>query len=68
MIAMMSSTGRYVGENSLTRGRIVARKYLPTQYNITGCTTLEVIVDGHITDYEGYSAEHSDRKEGEVVQ
>jgi hypothetical protein len=29
---------------------------------------LEVIVDGNIPDYDGYSAEHSDSKEGEVVQ
>lgn len=68
MIAMMSSTGRYVGKNSLTRGRIIARKDIPTHYNISGCTTLEVIVDGNIPDYDGYSAEHSDSKEGEVVQ
>ena len=50
MISLMSSSRKYSGQNSLTRGSIIAHQAIPTQYNISGCTVLSLIVDGHLAD------------------
>ncbi len=50
LLSMMNSTRRSTGKNSLTRGQIVAHSTMPTSYNIVGCTHLELIIDGHMTE------------------
>lgn len=45
MLSLMETTTRYAGKNSLTRGRILVRKDVPTQYIVSGCTVLELTVN-----------------------
>jgi hypothetical protein len=67
MMSIMTAARRSTGKNSLTHGRIVARKHIPTHYSIVGCTVLEILIDGHIPDYDEYIDEHKPIKEGEVT-
>ena len=50
MLSLMSSSRKYAGKNSLTRGSIIARQSILTHYNISGCTILSLMVDGHLTN------------------
>ena len=68
MMTIMNSTGRYAGKNSLTRGRILNRKYVPTHYVIAGCTALELLVDGKVTDRDVYPDEPDKLRQGELLQ
>jgi len=45
MMTLMGTTKRYTGKNSLTRGRILVRKEVPTQYIVSGCAVLELTVN-----------------------
>jgi hypothetical protein len=45
ILSLMGTTKRYTGKNSLTRGRILVRKDVPTQYIVSGCTVLELTVN-----------------------
>lgn len=65
MMTLMTSTGRYVGKNSLTRGRILMRTSVPTQYVISGCTALELIVDHTATGRNVFVEEHDELRQGE---
>ena len=49
MMSLIGSSRRYAGKNSLTRGSIIARQMIATQYNLSGCTILPLLVDGHLT-------------------
>ncbi len=48
--AMMTSGSRLSANNSLTRGRIVARKYISTEFIVSGCAALPIQVDGQLTE------------------
>jgi hypothetical protein len=45
MMTLMGTTKRYAGKNNLTRGRILLRKEIPTQYIVSGCAVLELTVN-----------------------
>lgn len=45
MMTLMGSTKRQTGKTSLTRGQILLREHIPTQYVLSGCTMLELFVD-----------------------
>jgi hypothetical protein len=45
MMTLMGTTKRYAGKNSLTRGRILVREEVSTQYIVSGCAMLELIVN-----------------------
>jgi hypothetical protein len=45
MLSLMETTKRYSGQNSLTRGRILVREDVPTQYIVSGCEVLELTVN-----------------------
>ena len=48
--AMMASGPRLSARNSLTRGRILARKQIPTEFIVSGCAALPIEVDGQLTE------------------
>ena len=52
MMSLMSSTVRSTGQNSLTQGRFLVQQHLPTAYAITGCTTLDIEIDGQLSEQE----------------
>lgn len=45
MMSVMGTTTRSSGATSLTRGRMLVSKNLPTQYVVSGCAMLELTVD-----------------------
>lgn len=69
MMTLLTSTGRYTGKNNLTRGRILARVAVPTQYVITGCTALELTVDHSVAEHNNYDAEDQEPivEEGDIT-
>jgi len=56
MTAMMTSGSRSSIKNSLTRGRILARTYLATDFIVNGCAALPIQVDGQLTETENSEA------------
>ena len=50
MMSMLNSGRRFSGQNSLTRGRILARKLIGTEYVMSGCSALPIRIDGHLTE------------------
>lgn len=57
MMTLIGSTKRYAGKNSLTGGRILQRKNVPTQYVVSGCAVLELIVNHSDRDSEDVNAD-----------
>jgi hypothetical protein len=45
MMTLMGTTKRYAGRSNLTRGQILLRKEIPTQYIVSGCAVLELTVN-----------------------
>lgn len=45
MMSLMGTTKRHAGKTSLSRGSILLRKDIPTQYVTSGCAMLELIVN-----------------------
>jgi len=56
MLTLMSSSARHAGKNSLTRGRLLEKKRIPTHYVISGCTALELVVNHSATDGDFYTS------------
>ncbi|GAK49730.1 hypothetical protein U14_00954 [Candidatus Moduliflexus flocculans] len=50
MTAMMASSSHSYAKNSLTRGRILARTYLATDFVMSGCVALPIQIDGQLTE------------------
>ncbi|GAK57806.1 hypothetical protein U27_04773 [Candidatus Vecturithrix granuli] len=69
MMTLLTSTERYTGKNNLTRGRILARVAVPTQYVITGCTALELTVDHSAAEHNIYDIKEQESigEEGEIT-
>ena len=66
MIALMDSTARSTGKNTLTRGKILTRNYVPTHYVIAGSSALELKVDHTaVADDDVYTDEDDTLKQGE---
>lgn len=56
MMSMLNSGRRFSGQNSLTRGRILARKLIGTEYVMSGCSALPIRIDGHLTETDAEEA------------
>ncbi len=67
MMTLMKSTGRHTGKNSLTRGRILRRKPVPTPYVVSGCTVLELTVNHTATSPDVFVGEPVNLKQGERI-
>jgi hypothetical protein len=55
MMTLMGTSKRHTGPNSMTRGRVLVKKYVPTPYVISGCTALPLLVD-HSGEYRAGTA------------